>query len=154
MAGETIAPVNAEEQPEGENLGENIKYLVKQQNDRINQIAAQLQFLMERMTGPNKHPPATPSSSNTRDPHTSGARIDQTAAQIEQLSQMLSKQSGQFADSSRQTYLDEAMTYKDIADMLTKTRDDGRLKKKGIMPKYPPEMELDPYSPKYKPLSF
>ena len=38
--------------------------------------------------------------------------------------------------------------------MLTKMRDKGRLRKKGIMPKYPPEMDLVPYHPKYKPTTF
>ncbi|XXG88458.1 hypothetical protein AAC387_Pa12g0666 [Persea americana] len=83
MAGETSAPTNAEKQAEGENLVENIQDLVKLQNDRINQIATQLQFLIERVTDPNDQPPATPSSLNRRDPHTSGARIDQIAAQIQ-----------------------------------------------------------------------
>ena len=46
------------------------------------------------------------------------------------------------------------MTYKEVVDMLTKTRDDGRLRKKGIMPKYPPEIDLVPYHPKYKPPTF
>ena len=46
------------------------------------------------------------------------------------------------------------MTYKEVADMLTKPRDEGRLRKKGIMPKYPLEMDLAPYPPKYKPLTF
>ncbi|XXG42197.1 hypothetical protein AAC387_Pa01g2529 [Persea americana] len=94
MVGETSALVNAEEQVEGENPVENIQDLVKQQNERINQIATQLQSLIEWMTGPNDHPPATPSSSNRRDPHTSGTRTDQIAVQIQQLSQRLSKQSG------------------------------------------------------------
>ncbi|XXG42315.1 hypothetical protein AAC387_Pa01g2629 [Persea americana] len=39
MAGETSALVNAEEQAEGGNPVENIPDLVKQQNDKINQIA-------------------------------------------------------------------------------------------------------------------
>ena len=46
------------------------------------------------------------------------------------------------------------MTYKDVADILTKTRDEGRLGKKGIMPKYPLEMDLIPYSHRYNPLTF
>ena len=46
------------------------------------------------------------------------------------------------------------MTYKEVADMLTKMRDEGRLRKKRIMPKYPPKMDLVPYPPKYKPPTF
>ena len=38
MAGEASAPVNVEKQVEGENFAENIHDLVKQQNDKINQI--------------------------------------------------------------------------------------------------------------------
>lgn len=55
MDGETSAPANAEEHVEEENLVENTQELVKPQNDKINQIATQLQFLMERVTGPNDH---------------------------------------------------------------------------------------------------
>ena len=109
MAGETSAPVNAEEQVEGENPIENIQDLVKQQNDRINQIATQLESLMEQVTGPNEHPLTTPSASNRRDPHTYGARIDQITAQIQELSQkvvqakwpILEEQS---SNRSRETY--------------------------------------------------
>ena len=112
---------------------------------------------MEWVTSPNNHPPAT-LFSNRRVPHTSGqnngARIDQIAAQIQQLSQRLSKQSGQFSESGHQTDPEKPMTYKDVADMLTKTRDEGRLRKRGIMPKYPPEMDLVPYPPEYKPPTF
>ncbi|XXG41553.1 hypothetical protein AAC387_Pa01g1993 [Persea americana] len=84
MAGEISALVNAEEQFEGENPVENIQDLVKQRNDKISQIATQLQFLMERMTGPNDHPLVeTPSSSNRKDQHTSGMRINQITVQMQ-----------------------------------------------------------------------
>ena len=57
--------------------------LVKQQNDKINQIATQLQFLMEQVTDHNYYPPvATLSSSNRKDPYASGTKIDQIAAQM------------------------------------------------------------------------
>lgn len=46
------------------------------------------------------------------------------------------------------------MTYKEVIVMLTKSRDEGRLRKKWIMPKYSLEMDLVPYLPKYKPLNF
>ena len=46
------------------------------------------------------------------------------------------------------------MTYKDVGDILTKTRDEGRLRKKGIVPKHPLEMDLVSYPPKYKPPTF
>ena len=46
------------------------------------------------------------------------------------------------------------MTYKDAEDMMTKTRDEERLREKGIMPKYPPEMDLVPYPFEYKPPIF
>ena len=87
---------------------------------------------MEWVTDQNDHPPvATPSSSNIKDPHASGTRIDQIAGQMQQLSQRLSKRSCQFSDNGHQADLDKPMTYKDVADMLTKIRDEGRLRKKG-----------------------
>ncbi|XXG48020.1 hypothetical protein AAC387_Pa02g2568 [Persea americana] len=107
------------------------------------------------MAGPNDHPPAvTPSSSNRNDPPTSRIRIDQIAAQMQQLSQRLSRQGGQSADNSHQVDLDKPMTYREVVDMMTKTRDKGRLRKKGIMSKNPPELDLVPYLPKYKPRTF
>ena len=63
---------------------------------------------------------------------------------------MLSKRIGQFSDNGHQTDLDRPMTYKDVADMITKTRDEERLGKKGIMTKYQLEMDLVPYSLEYK----
>ena len=47
MAGETSALANVEEHVEEENPVENMQDLVKQKNDKINQIVTQLQFLME-----------------------------------------------------------------------------------------------------------
>ena len=86
MARETSAPINVEEQLEGGNSVESIQILVKQQNDKINEITTQLQFLMERMTGPNDHPPAvTPPSSNRKDLLTSETKIDQIVIQMQQL---------------------------------------------------------------------
>lgn len=101
------------------------------------------------MIGPNNHPPVvTPSSSNRKDPHISGTRIDHIATQMEHVSQRLSNQSSQFSYIGHQANLDKPMTYKEVANMLTKTRDEGRLRKKGTMPKYPPEIDLVPYPPK------
>lgn len=81
MAREASALTNVEENTKEGNPVENVQDLVKQQNERINQIATQLQFLMERVIGPNDHSPGTPSSSNMRGKHTSSveneARIDQ-----------------------------------------------------------------------------
>ncbi|XXG82452.1 hypothetical protein AAC387_Pa10g0399 [Persea americana] len=155
MAGETSAPINVEEQIKGGNTTENIHDLVKQWNGKINQITTQLQFLKEWMTGLNDNPPAvTPSSSNRKDTYTSKIKIDQIAAQMQQLSQRLSKQGGQSLDTDHQVDLDKPMTYREVMDMMTKTRDEGRLRKKMIMPKYPPEMDLVPYPPKYKPPTF
>lgn len=80
MVGEASAPTNAEENVKEEKLVENIQDFVKQQNDRISQIATQLQFLMERLRDPNDHSLVMPSSSNRRDPPASSqnneARID------------------------------------------------------------------------------
>lgn len=64
------------------------------------------------------------------------------------------KQGGQSSDNDHQVDRDKPMTYREVVDMMTKTRDEGRLKKKGIMPKYPPEMDLVPYPPKYKSQTF
>ena len=69
---------------------------------------------------------------------------------MQQLSQRRSKQGGQSSDNDHQVDLNKPMTYREIVDMMTKTRDEGRLRKKGIMRKYPPEMDLVPYPPKYK----
>ena len=41
------------------------------------------------------------------------------------------------------------MTYREVIDMMTKTRDEWRLRKKWILPEYPPETDLVPYPPKY-----
>ena len=71
MASETSVPANAEEHVEDEDSVEIVQDLVKQQNDRINQIVTQLQFLMERVTSPNDYSPTTLSSSNKRDSPTS-----------------------------------------------------------------------------------
>ena len=65
---------------------------------------------MERVTSPNDHPPVTPSSSNRKYPHTFGTKINQIATQMQQLSQKLSKRSGQFSDNGHQADLDKLMT--------------------------------------------
>lgn len=113
---------------------------------------------MEWVRVPSDHSPTTPSSSNRRDQPTSipnnEARIDRIAAQLQQLSHRLSKQGGQFSESGHQRDLDKPMTYKEVIDMLTKSRDEGRLRKKWIMPKCSLEMDLVPYPPKYQPLTF
>ena len=102
VAGETSALVNVEEQVEDGNSIESIHDLVKQHNDKINQITTLLQFLIERMGGPNDHPLAvTPSSSNRKDPPTSETKIDQIAPQIQQLSKRLSKKGGQSLDTDQ-----------------------------------------------------
>ena len=66
----------------------------------------------------------------------------------------MSKQGGQSSYNNHQVDLDKPITYKEVVDIMTKIRDEGRLRKKGIMPKYPPEMDLVPYLPKYKPPTF
>ena len=131
MAGETSLPLNVEEQVEGGNSVENIHDLVKQQNDKINQITTQLQFLMEQMVNPNDHPSAaTPSSSNRKYSPASETKIDQIAAQMQLLSQRLSKQGGQSSDIDHQVDLDKPMTYREVIDMMTEIRDKRGLRKK------------------------
>ena len=84
------------------------------------------------MIGPNNHPPVvTPSSSNRKYPLTSGTRIDHIATQMEHVLQRLSKQSSQFSYIGHQANLDKPMTYKEVANMLTKTRMKGDSGKRG-----------------------
>ena len=72
----------------------------------------------------------TPSSSNRKVSPISRTRIDQIAAQMQQFSERLSKQGGQSSDNGHQVDLDKPMTYKEVVDMMTKARDEGRLRKK------------------------
>lgn len=65
--------------------------------------------------------------------------------------QKLSKQNGgQSAKSNHRADLNKPMTFKEVAGMLAKSMVENTLKKKGIIPKYPLEMDLVPYSPKLK----
>lgn len=41
-------------------------------------------------------------------------------------------------------------TFEEVADLLARSKDENRLKKKGIIPKYPPEMDLVRYPWKFK----
>lgn len=68
MVGKGDAPANDDEEREEnvreENQVENVENLVKQQIDRINQIATQLQLFLDWMVGPNECPQKTPPSSS------------------------------------------------------------------------------------------
>lgn len=46
--------------------------------------------------------------------------------------------------------LKKPITHKEMTEILAKARTDSTLKKKGSAPKYPPEMDLDPFLLKYQ----
>ena len=55
---------------------------------------------------------------------------------------------------SRQMDPDKPMTYKEVEEMMAKAKDESRMKKNGILPKYLPEMDLVLYPPKFKQPTF
>lgn len=48
---------------------------------------------------------------------------------------------------NRQTDPDNPMTYKEVEEMMAKAKDECRMKKNGILPKYLPELDLVLYYP-------
>lgn len=64
--------------------------------------------------------------------------------------QALPNDVGVHSSNEEKTNMDKLITRKEKIEILAKARAEGFVKKKGSIPKYPPEMDLAPSPPNYR----